>query len=852
MKNNNNKILFKLVKRNMRNRTKSLFMLISIILISFMLFTIFSVGFSYYDNYQIMNTRLQGSTANASFTNPTLEQLEKINQLDYIDVYGLQVFCGEITSDNLQSDESIVMTNYSEDEWNNNILPTISNFNGKYPSKENEILMSQWTLNKLGISNPEVGMKIPLIYSSNKTEKKDFILSGFYEDYLLGLNGNTKSANVASEIFYFQKEGKIFNILGNSIVSDSFAQNNGVGNSQAVMLSLKNKNVDAKELLKDLKQDLSINIEQKLLTFGVSDKSSSGFQFILASSLIALIVLLSGYFLINNIMRISVVKDIHYYGQLKTLGATKKQLKSLVKKQVLFYGILGIPIGIFVAGLTSIYIIPTIIESIVNNSSIENILPTETSFNYLIFIFTILFAFITLWMSCIRPAKMAGKISPINALKYNVFMEKKYRVNRKKAKHGGKIYKLAFRNVFSDRKKALSVYFSLFIGLLSFLTIYTAFSTPDFSIRFEKEQPYTFDVTINNDSNSENFITKDEFAQVSSIKEIENVIPVYTDITQIRPDINVLDKDIKDKLDYYDKNLSYYETNSDQYQATLVVLNKEQIDTFEKVRKDVDYESFFNGNAVILLNDSASKENIGKSISLLNKTKNKDEKFEILNLFTQSEKFRNNAEDFYMDDTDNVYVFVSQSGIERLDLIPTIKALKINSKRSNDDVIESSLDNIFSENDFNIDSQKGTERTLMPMIESMMFGGMCFAFILVIIGIMNYINVIVTNMNSRQKELSVLEAVGMTKYQLKKLIIYESLYYVLISLLLLMTVGLALTKTLVTIVHKAMYYFTFNIPIFAIIAISIVLILICIFTSLTIYISISKKSISERLNISVD
>ncbi|MEG0578094.1 MAG: hypothetical protein RR500_09600, partial [Bacilli bacterium] len=86
----------------------------------------------------------------------------------------------------------------------------------------------------------------------------------------------------------------------------------------------------------------------------------------------------------------------------------------------------------------------------------------------------------------------------------------------------------------------------------------------------------------------------------------------------------------------------------------------------------------------------------------------------------------------------------------------------------------------------------------------------------------------------------------------KKLIIYESLYYVLISLLLLMTVGLALTKTLVTIVHKAMYYFTFNIPIFAIIAISIVLILICIFTSLTIYISISKKSISERLNISVD
>ena len=48
---------------------------------------------------------------------------------------------------------------------------------------------------------------------------------------------------------------------------------------------------------------------------------------------ICLIIVLSGYLLIYNIMYISVNKNIRFYGMLKTIGTTSKQIKKIVKIQ---------------------------------------------------------------------------------------------------------------------------------------------------------------------------------------------------------------------------------------------------------------------------------------------------------------------------------------------------------------------------------------------------------------------------------------------------------------------------------------------------------------------------------------
>lgn len=64
-------------------------------------------------------------------------------------------------------------------------------------------------------------------------------------------------------------------------------------------------------------------------------------------------------------MQLSINNDIYFYGQLKTIGTTPKQIKSIVKKETLFYALLAIPMGLVFASLFS-YFFSTLYTSAIN------------------------------------------------------------------------------------------------------------------------------------------------------------------------------------------------------------------------------------------------------------------------------------------------------------------------------------------------------------------------------------------------------------------------------------------------------------------------------------------------------
>lgn len=854
MQNNNKRIIKNLAKKSIKKNLRSVTMILSVVLINFMLYTIFSVGFSYYDNYKILNKRLQGTNANVSIVNPTQSQLDKLEKLDYVSNFGVQTYCGQITGVDLQ-DAAIVMTSYSKDEWKNNIEPTISDFRGEYPKKDNQIAMSEWTLTQLD-KNLEIGSKISLkFHINNKDYSKDFVLSAIYKDYILGTNDTTKSANVASEILYNKAKGINYNKYGNIIVSQDFANQYEQADSKTVLITLNNNNIDSKELNSMLKEDLNISSNQMLMSFGLKNQSDNGIQFIIASILISLIIILSGYFLISNIMRISVIKEIHYYGQLKTLGATKKQLKSLVKKQVMIYGIIGTPVGILLSVIFSIILVPKIINLIVAGSSIDGLLPVNTSFNLLIFILTILFVFLTLFISCTKSTRIVNRITPIEAMRFNVSANSKN--NKKeivKSKHGCKVYKMAFRNVFGDKKKALSVFLSLFVGLLAYLTINTAFAHPDYSIRFNKSQPYTFNIKNLEGSKNENnsVINQENINNIKNTNGVKEIIAVKGINVLLNPDPDVFGTDLKNKLDFYSKSAEYYEENPEEYCATIIELNDQQINQFSKAQSDYDLSSFKKGNAIIGLDTVISSEKIGKQVKITDIASKETESYTLINLFTQSKEYLKNAENYYISDNDNVILFVSEEGMKRITSNPQILELKISSDRKYDKEINQKILDSFDLNNVEVKSQMSTENSLAPMIEGLKIGGSCFSFILILIGILNFINVLITSVETRKKELAILQAIGLSRKQLCKMLIYESLYYVGISIVLLATVGVAITKVLVGIIHQSMYYFVFMYPIGSLIGLSIVLILICLITSLLLYKNIIKQSISTNIKLNTD
>ena len=128
--------------------------------------------------------------------------------------------------------------------------------------------------------------------------------------------------------------------------------------------------------------------------------------------------------------------------------------------------------------------------------------------------------------------------------------------------------------------------------------------------------------------------------------------------------------------------------------------------------------------------------------------------------------------------------------------------------------------------DFSLESKIGEMKSVEEAQGGMMETGIGIAVLLALIGILNYINTVIGSLTERQRELAVLESIGMTGGQMKRMLITEGISIAAGALILTATAGTAVTYWL----YQAMNYrgIPFSIPVLpAAVAAGIVL-LICI------------------------
>ena len=92
MHTNRNKGATKKVEKGMMkaNRTRNLFAVFAIVLTTFMITTVFSLGINYMENMELMQVRTAGTSADVSLALPTTEQEQQIKSLDYVKTIGTQ------------------------------------------------------------------------------------------------------------------------------------------------------------------------------------------------------------------------------------------------------------------------------------------------------------------------------------------------------------------------------------------------------------------------------------------------------------------------------------------------------------------------------------------------------------------------------------------------------------------------------------------------------------------------------------------------------------------------------------------------------------------------------------------
>lgn len=825
------------------NHTRNLFAVFAIILTTFMITTVFSLGINYIENMELMQLRTAGTSADVSLALPTPEQEQKIRSLDYVKTVGTQYMAGSVSEKNDEGRElSIVLQYYDNTEWENHYQSAISNINGAYPTQENEIMLSEDAIEQLGITNPTLNMEIPLsYYDKNGQQERAFALSGWFHSY----TGT-----------------------GMGFVSEDYCRNAGYTLQEDGVLSLSlNKMPDDFWRIQD---DVQLN-ENQSFNGAVSMSSSSGTVIAMVVFLV-LFIIGSGYLLIYNVLYISISKDTRFYGLLKTIGTTRKQIKSLVKGQAFKFACIGIPVGIGSAAAVSFGIVPLFLQQGFEDG--KSIMDAEVFFHPAIYILSIIFSAITVWIACNAPSKKAAKISPIEALRYQNFAPSKK--ESRNSVNGGKLHVMAFHNVFRDKKRAVLVFLSLFMGITVILGVngvvgsitgenyVKAYTDYDFQYIDTQFTQYEHD-TKEIPQFDERLV--EQIAQIDGIKNITLQKAVWSEIAFDREALNDFMHIAYEDSSYLARGESY-ETMVNQlksyaekgdYGCYVTTLDESIVEQYNDTHNiPIDMEAFRRGNLAIAGNDTdhnaPNASLVGKTLTLTaDSTDGRATDFLIGGAFTFDD-YDSRAEVGRRKNVEIVpqVIYVSEAGMENLTQTAMIYNIGIDVEDYNQlQEIDQKLKDInrtLTAADWEYVSPVSMMEQFDQMYYSVNLLGNGAAILLIVLGLINFVNVMLTGVIARKNEFAIMESIGTTKKQIKKILTLEGGMYALISTLLIMTFGNAFLLLVANAVPNIANYAKFEYPVLLIICLIGTIFVICLSVPAIVYKAVSDETVIERLH----
>ncbi len=338
---------------------------------------------------------------------------------------------------------------------------------GGYPDGGNRIAVPERFLKQAGWE-VSVGDQVDLDYTVNGKPCQDkAVIAGIYE----GHPNETELTIYVSKAFFDKRMQEIQPVLENG--------------GKAGSVSLFGNFEDTSRLLKKEKQvlaragfdldaaygeagyvDASLNIAYQMQTEPAPQEKRLFFA-------VAMVILCAGFFIIFNVFQISVAKDIRIYGQLKTVGASVKQLRKLVEYQAIQMAVIGIPAGIVCGWGLGNLALPMMMSTTTYKESML-IMPDVR-----IIVACVLFSALTVWVSCEIPAIAISRLSPVQALQYLGKEKSRGRKIKKGKESRHRILHMAAANLLQGGARTLLVTVSLALSMALFSSILNFTSTFD-------------------------------------------------------------------------------------------------------------------------------------------------------------------------------------------------------------------------------------------------------------------------------------------------------------------------------------------------------------------------------------
>ena len=846
--NNNGAVIKKLSGRYFKaSKSRNIIAIIAIVLTTILFTTIFTLGSGLMDTVHDQNIRKAGGEGQAVLNyisdevyndmvgNPLIDRIAYTKAISYrLSNPGLERWRSDLW---YMDDTALEFARYT---------PTT----GHRPEGSNEIIADTKTLDALGVP-AQIGETVSLIYEvKGQLYTTDFTLCGFWETDSLSNIGRlvVSKAFVDAHSDILTYTYPVDNDY--SGVVSAYVMFSGTGNIEAQLHQLLSETGYACDTMGGSKEDgnyVIARVSPAYQSVALTDNPA-----MLVSGIVGVaLIIVTGYLIIYNIFQISVIQDIQSYGQLKTLGTTKRQIKRLINRQALRLSLIGIPIGL----LVGFFIGRALVPFLMNGTSYTADAGVKVTVNPLIFIGSAAFALFTVFVSVRKPAKIAGTVSAIEAIRYtenDTAAFGKRRAKDKKSTHGAKLHFMALANLGRNRKRTVLVIVSMTLSLVLFNTVFTLSSGFDIDKYIAKFMDTDF-VISNADffqyqvEKGEHDLSETFIEAVRQNSSFEDGGRLYSSWMLEEP--------------FSTEHNAFFSYNKDLNGNPFVRLYGADdflLNGMEVIEGTIDLEKLKSGKYILLSvecnDDGTVIENPNISVGdtvRINHLKAEELSTTITDSydFIIMAKVRANENTATTRNTGEARFYLPTEIFLPLCDNPHLVSFPFDVKEGTEaemaEFLNSYIDSVEPSMDF---ESKATYTSSFDDLTSLIITiGGALSIIIGIIGIANFVNSVLTSVITRKKEFAMLQSIGMTGKQLKRMLSFEGLYYAVGTIITSVVLGVLFSVVVVRGISSGIWFFTYRFVMWPMLVIDPFLILLTVAIPALLYRQIAKASIIERL-----
>lgn len=818
-------IIKKLANRSFRaNKMRNIIAVIAIALTAILFTGLFTLGIGVKESTQKANMILSGGDGHAKLINMSETEYDTISGHPQIQEIA---YCRKLADsvDNEALSKRLTLFQYYDDIGLKylSIEPT----SGHRPVAENEIITDTATLDLLDVPR-EIGEEITLTLTvHNQQITRNFILSGWWESY----PGVDYGTIVASEAYMQAHRDEL---------RDTYDQDHADTGTITARIKFVNDD-DIENTLETVLNDCGyssevsaanyINAGVNPLYMSLSGSNNLGTNLALVCALLAF--LLSGYLIIYNIFQISILRDLHFYGMLKTIGATRRQISAVVRRQARQLSFIGIPIGLLIGFFIGKLLLPLLMSNTAFSAKAATVSPHP-----LIFIAAAIFAWITVQISTRKSAGIAARVSPVEAIRYTDSSADTGGKKKKRSHSGNPAGGMARANLGRNKKRTVLVILSFSMSIILTNMVFTFAH----SVNPEK--------AMKNMMDSDFCIGQSRLFDDYNVSEESALSESYVLAAEQQKGFETGGAEYGCKALYKSatSKQTFNRQEDGRFSTHLYGMDAFPFSLLQLVDGELDAEKLASGEYILegayvstrgVLDEESLNHSVGDRVELAYGGSVRE--FTVLGHVIANEANTYDwvgscfflPGDIYKAFTGNYYAmsykFNVADGTE-----PDVDAfLKDYTTNTEPEMTYKSKDTI-------MEGVSDIQNTIVAV-------GGTLSFIIGFIGILNFANTILTSVFTRRRELAVLQGIGMTNKQIRTMLCMEGCNYILISGIVSLPVCVLAACVLIRPICEAVWFLDFKMNLWPLLMILLLLFLIGLLIPYFTCRMITGQSVVEQL-----